>query len=107
MVLSTRTLIELLFCVMSLQAMRRRMPLWAFILVAVLCHVLLGIGCACATNHPAQTIDRAVGAIPATAPLVEMWTFAVGALAMFVALDVLRRRADTATSPAVLQCFLF
>jgi hypothetical protein len=92
---------------MSLQAIRKRMPLWAFILLAVLCLVLLGIACACATDHPAQTIDRALGAIPAAAPLVEVWTFAFGALVMFVALDVRRRRADKATSPAVLQRFLF
>jgi hypothetical protein len=83
------------------------MPLWAFILLAVLCLVLLGIACACATNHPAQTIDRALGAIPATAPLIEVWTFAFGALMMFVALDIRRRRGAAATSPAVLQRFLF
>jgi ribosomal protein S7 len=83
------------------------MPLWAFILLAVLCLVILGVACACATDHPAQAMDRALGAIPATAPLVEVWTFAFGALAMLVALDVRRRRADTGTSPAVLQRFLF
>lgn len=100
-------LIELLFRLMSVQAMRRRMPLWAFILLAVLCLVLFGIACACATNHPVQKIDGPLGAIPATAPLVEVWTFAFGALVMFVALDVRRRPGDTASSPAVLQCFLF
>jgi hypothetical protein len=82
------------------------MPLWAFILLAVLCLVLLGIACACATNHPTQQIDRALAAIPAAAPLVEVWTFAFGALALLVALDV-RRRVHRAASPAVLQCFLF
>jgi hypothetical protein len=92
---------------MSLQAMRTRMPLWAFIVLAVLCLVLLGIACACATGHPAQAVDRGLGAIPATAPLVEVWTFAFGSLIMLVAVDVRRRRADTATSPALLQRFLF
>jgi len=92
---------------MSLQAMRTRMPLWAFILLAVLCLGLLGLACACATDQPVQTIDRALGAIPAGAAVIEVWTFAFGALAMFVALDVRRRTARNARSPAVLQCFLF
>jgi hypothetical protein len=92
---------------MSLQAMRRRMPLWAFILLAVLCLGLLGLACACATDQPGQQIDRALGAISAVPAVIEVWTFTFGALAMFVALDVRRRTARNARSPAVLQCFLF
>ena len=87
--------------------MRTRMPLLVFVLLAIICLVLLGLACACATNHPAQQIDRALGAIPATPALVEVWTFAFGALLVLVALDVRQRRANNATSPSFLQCFLF
>jgi hypothetical protein len=86
--------------------MRKRMPLLAFMLLAVICLILLGIACACATDHPAQNIDRALSAIPAAPPLVEVWSFAFGALIVLIMLDVRRRRTDT-PSPAALQRFLF
>ncbi len=92
---------------MSLQAMRRRKPLWAFILLAVVCLVMLGIACACATDHPAQKIDRAVSTISGAPAIVEVWTFSFGALVMLAAFDVRRRRAAGDTAPAVLQRFLF
>jgi hypothetical protein len=99
--------VKLTFRLMSLQAMRSRLPLWAFILLALICLAMFGIACACATDNPAQTIDRAVGTISGAPAVVEVWTFAFGALVMFVAFDVRRRRADRARSPAALQCFLF
>jgi hypothetical protein len=99
--------VKLTFQLMSLQAMRRRMPLWAFILLALICLVMLGLACACATDNPAQTIDRAVSTISGAPAVVEVWTFTFGALVMLVAFDLRRRRADRARSPAVLQCFLF
>ena len=86
---------------------RRRMPLWAFILLAIICLVLLGIACVCATDHPAQKADRVVGAISAAPAIVEVWTFAFGALVVLVAFDVRRRRPDKELSAAVLQRFLF
>src|SRR6266511_701882 len=93
--------------VMSLQAMRKRLPLWAFILLALICLVMLGIACACATDRMAPNVDRAVGAISAAPAIVEVWTLALGVLVMLVPLDARRRRAAAETSPAVLQCFLF
>jgi hypothetical protein len=93
--------------VTSLQAMRKRLPLWAFILLAILCLVLLGIACACATDHPAQKIDRTLSAISTTPALVEVWTFTFAALSLVLAVDVRRRRSTDATSPAFLQRFLF
>jgi hypothetical protein len=92
---------------LSLQAIRRRLPLWAFILLAVLCLVLLGIACACATDHQAQTVDRALSTISATPAVIEIWTFSFAALSMLVAVDVRRRRFEAARSPALLQRFLF
>jgi hypothetical protein len=83
------------------------MPLWAFILLAVLCLGLIGLACACMTDQPSQQIDRALDAISAAPALVEVWTFGFGALAMVVGLDVWRRRPSKARSPALLQCFLF
>jgi DNA-binding CsgD family transcriptional regulator len=93
--------------VISLQTMRKRLPLWAFIVLAILCLVLLGIACACATNHPTQQIDRAFGAVSAIPALVEVWTFTFAALSLLIAVDVRRRRSTDATSPAFLQRFLF
>src|SRR6266511_3341531 len=93
--------------VITLQGMRRRMPLLMFILLAIFCLLALGIACACASDHPMQNVDRALSAIPAAAPLVEVWTFSFAALVIFASVGVRQRRADKDTSPAALQCFLF
>jgi hypothetical protein len=93
--------------VVTLQGMRKRMPLLVFILLAIFCLVALGIACACASDHPMQNIDRTLHAIPAATPLVEMWTFTFGALVILASLGLRKRGADNSTSPAVLQCFLF
>ena len=96
-----------LSAVIALQDLRKRMPLLIFILLAIVCLVMLGLACACATDHPTQNIERALSAIPAAPPLVEVWTFSFGALLVLVALDVRRRRVASEASRAVLQCFLF
>ncbi len=83
------------------------MPLLVFILLAIFCLVALGIACACASDHPMQNIDRALSAIPAANPLVEVWTFTFGTLVILTAFGLRNRRADNSTSPAALQCFLF
>jgi len=87
--------------------MRTRMPLLVFILLAISCLVALGIACGCATDHPTQNIDRALSAIPAAAPLVEVWTFTFGTLMILASFGLRKRRVDNSTSPAALQCFLF
>jgi hypothetical protein len=87
--------------------MRKRMPLVVFVLLAIFCLIALGLACACATDHPTQNIDRALSAIPAAPPVVEVWTVSFGALLVLGALDVRRRRGDNETSQEVLQCFLF
>jgi len=83
------------------------MPLLVFILLAIFCLVALGIACACASDHPMQNIDRALSAIPAATPLVEIWTFTFGTLGILASFGMWKRRADNRTSPAALQCFLF
>jgi len=87
--------------------MRKRLPLWAFILLAILCLVLLGVACACATDHPAQQIDRTLSAVSATPALVEVWTLTFASLSLLLAVDVRRQRSDDTTSPPFLQRFLF
>ncbi|MDQ2969234.1 MAG: hypothetical protein M3R37_13075 [Actinomycetota bacterium] len=91
----------------TLQGMRKRMPLLVFILLAIFCLVALGIACACASDHPMQNIDRALSAIPAATPLVEVWTFSFATLVIFASLGLRKRREEKDTSPAALQCFLF
>ena len=62
---------------MQIAVLRRRMPFIAFVLLALLCLVMIGFACACATGHPAQAADRAVAAIEAAPPLVEVWSLLV------------------------------
>jgi hypothetical protein len=92
---------------MSLQGVRKRMPLLVFILLAIFCLIALGIACACASDHPMQNIDRALSAIPAATPLVEVWSFTFGTLVILASFGLRKRRVDNGTSPAALQCFLF
>jgi hypothetical protein len=69
--------------------------------------LFLGFACACITDHPGQAIDRALSAIPAVPPVIEIWSLVVAAAS--VALIVLYRpvTAGERASPAVLQRFLF
>ena len=96
-----------LSAVIALQDLRKRMPLLVFILLAIVCLVMLGLACACATDHPTQNIERTLSAIPAAPALVEVWTFSFAALLVLVGFDVRRRRVDSERSRVVLQCFLF
>jgi hypothetical protein len=92
--------------VISLQAMRGRLPLLVFILLAVICLLMLGLACACASDHPAQKVDRVMSAISAAPALLEVWTFTFATLIASVSFGLHRRRRDDTTSPAALQCFL-
>lgn len=91
---------------MSLQALRGRMPLFAFILLAVVCLALLGFACACLTDQPMQALERALGAIPSLPALIEVWSLmALSLLAAGSALAIVRPRSRS-PSPALLQRFL-
>ena len=83
------------------------MPLLVFILLAIFCLVALGLACACSSDHPMQNIDRALNSMPAATPLVEVWTFTFGTLVILASFGLRKRRTDSNTSPAALQCFLF
>jgi uncharacterized SAM-binding protein YcdF (DUF218 family) len=56
------------------------MPLIAFILIAILCLALLGVACACMSDHPLRALEQALAAIPALPALVEVWALAAVAL---------------------------
>ena len=91
---------------MSLPALRGRMPLVAFLLLAVVCLALLGFACACLSDQPMQALERALGAIPSLPALVEVWSLmALSLLAAGSALTVVRPRSRS-PSPALLQRFL-
>lgn len=79
----------------------------AFILLAIVCLALLGFACACLTDHPAQALERALGAIPALPALVVVWSLltllALAAGALLAGTTTARARAP---SPSAFQRFL-
>ncbi len=80
------------------------MPLWAFVLLAVLCLALLGLACACFDDQFAQAFERA---LQAPIAVTEVWPAL--ALVMLASLFFvpLALRASERASPAMLQRFLF
>jgi uncharacterized membrane protein len=92
---------------LSIQRLRKRMPLVVFILLLVLLLMLVGIACACATEHPMKAADRAGSATSAMPALIEVWTYTFAALLLVVFIVPQRRRALGRASPQELQRFLF
>lgn len=92
---------------MSLQRWRGRMPLIAFILLALVCLALFGFACACLSDHPMQALERALSTIPALPALVEVWALTVLALFAAGALVAGGETLSRSLSPAVLQRFRF
>jgi hypothetical protein len=92
---------------MALERLRGRMPLVAFVLLAVICLALVGFACACLTDYPAVAIERALSAIPALPALVQVWTFVAVVAAMTAFVVAGPRMATGRASPALLQRFLF
>ena len=91
---------------MSLQTLRGRMPLVAFVLLAVVCLALLGFACACLSDHPMQALERALGAVPSLPALIQVWSLmALSLLAAGSAVAAVRPRSR-GPSPALLQRFL-
>jgi hypothetical protein len=92
----------------SIVRLRRRLPLIVFILLAVLCLVLIGVACACFSDHPWQAAERAISASAAMPGLViEIWSLVV--VSLLAAPHVATRRVGGfgRASPAQLQRFLF
>ena len=90
---------------MALERLRGRMPLLAFLLLAVLCLALIGFACACLDDQFAQALDRVVQSAPLA--VIEVWpAFGFGTVAVLVLFAFSIPVSDRA-SPAVLQRFLF
>ena len=87
--------------------MRKRLPLFVFIFLVLIFVMLVGIACACATDHPMQAIDRAVSAIPAALPVMDLWPLVVLLLVPPLLLLVVPVRAPARASPPLFQRFLF
>jgi hypothetical protein len=89
----------------ALERLRGRMPLLAFVLLAVVCLALIGFACACLDDQFAQALDRVLQSAPAA--VIVLWpALAVSSLAS-LSLVVLSIPASGRASPALLQRFLF
>jgi hypothetical protein len=91
----------------SIQRLRERLPFIAFVLLFVLIVMLVGVACACATDHPMQAIERALSAISTAPPAIQVWTYAFAAIVGFALVAQRRRGAFGRASPQELQRFLF
>jgi hypothetical protein len=92
----------------SILRLRRRLPLVVFVLLAVLCLMLIGLACACFSDHPAQATERAVSAAAAMPAVIEVWSFVILSLVAAAPLVLTRRVGGFGrASPAELQRFLF
>jgi len=80
------------------------MPLWPFVLLAILCLAVIGVACACLDEQFAQAFERA---LQAPIAVMEAWpAMALGMLASLTSV-FLAIRATERASPAMLQRFLF
>jgi hypothetical protein len=80
------------------------MPFIVFVLLLVIALLVLGVACACISDHPAKA-DRAFAGISAAAPVIEVWSFAITLMLLSIAL-VRPYRVAVRSSPAALQRFL-
>jgi hypothetical protein len=83
------------------------MPLIGFVLLAVVCLALLGFACACLSDQPAQSIERAMSLGTALPPLVEVWALLIASIGGASVVLVAGERTRSRASPALLQRFLF
>jgi hypothetical protein len=93
--------------VLSIERMRKRLPLIVFIFLVLILVMVVGIACACLTDHPMQPVERAVAAIPAAPPVMDAWPVLMLGLFAAPLLLVLPVAARDRASPALLQRFLF
>jgi hypothetical protein len=91
---------------LSIQGLRERLPLIVFILLVVLLVMLVGIACACTTDHPMQSVERVLAAIPATPAVLDVWTYAFIGTLLAALVASQPRRAVGGASPQELQRFL-
>jgi len=82
-------------------------PLVVFILLLILLVVALGVICMCASDHPAQALERALSVILAAPPISRIWPTIASVLVAASILRVRLRFEPERASPAGLQRFLF
>lgn len=70
---------------MALHSLRGRMPLVAFLLLAVVCLALIGFACTCLGDQPMQALERVVSGLAALPALVEVWSVALAFVAVALA----------------------
>jgi len=93
---------------LSIQQLRRRLPLPVFVLILILLVVMLGFFCLCINDHPTQAAERAVSAIAHAPALVEMWSLTVLLMAPFLLAPLVSAVAAVGrASPEGLQRFRF
>jgi hypothetical protein len=92
----------------DLDRLRARMPVFAFILLAVVCLVAFGFACACLSESPAQALERAVASASEMPAIIEVWSYVIIAAALAaIAISSPAIRPRERASPAQLQRFLF
>jgi hypothetical protein len=84
--------------------MRERMPLWAFILLAVFCLALIGLACACLDDGFAQAFERA---FQAPVAVMDAWPATADGMLVSLVLVAVAISASERASPAMLQRFRF
>lgn len=84
------------------------MPLLVFIVLALFCLIGLGFVCACASDNPAQALERAAASFAQLPGLIEP-SVVLPLLAALTAVSIRRTRRllPAPRSPAALQRFLF
>ncbi len=90
-----------------LRQRRDRLPLVVFVILLILCLLVIGFACVCASDHHAQAIDRAISAIDGLPAIIEVWSLIVAAMLAVGVTYSARRPAFGRASPAELQRFLF
>lgn len=89
----------------SLEPLRRRLPLVVFLLLVLLLVMLVGLACACVSDHPLQALERALAGIAAQPALLFVWAL-LAVSAILVVQSPRRHAAVGRASPALLQRFL-
>ena len=88
-------------------ALRSRMPLIVFLLLALLLVMLVGLACACLTDNPMQTIERVVSALAQLPTVAVAWTFMFATVLIAMPWLQPQRAGRGRASPAALQRFRF
>lgn len=91
----------------SIVALRRRMPLIVFILVAIVFLIAVGFACACFTDHRGKALESALAAVPSAPAPGFVWPLIVISLFGAAVAATAGRTFATSRSPADLQRFLF